>query len=135
MLTIRPEQQAMNIATEQSFIDWYVGTLMPDELPHFHEALSEDSLREMVSNGRRRAIACGFADPQCQAHFVTLMWLAGPGFADFPGFAEIVADRSPPERERIEAFYALDRELAAEAIARANDSAWFDPRFEQGGVP
>jgi hypothetical protein len=127
MLTLRPDQMALNIATERSFVDWYVGTFMPDELPHFHEALSEDSLREMVANGRRRAMAGGFADPQCQAHFVTLMWVAGPSFMEFPGFAEIAADTTSPERERIDAFYAVDPDLAAEAIAHANDSAWFAP--------
>jgi hypothetical protein len=131
MLTVRPDQTAIGIATERSFVDWYVDTFMPEELPHFHEALSDTSLREMVGNGRRRAIGYGFSDPRCQAQFVTLMWVAGPRFADFPGFAEIAADTASPESERIDAFYAVDPALAAEAIVRADDSGW----FSDGGRP
>ena len=125
MLRIRPQQQFLRILTEDGFVAWYVTEFMPDNLPQFHEALPEERLAAMVRAGHRTALGQGLSEPDAIAHFVTLMWLVGPNFRDFPGFREVLARTDLSDRQRIQALYQVDSDLAATAIVHADDGAWW----------
>lgn len=126
MMEIREDQITIPISNEEGFLDWYVGEFIPEHLPEFHEALDNESLREMTKNARDEAIRCGFNDPSSQVHFVTMMWNIGPNFHHFPGFQEITNDVSQPGPERIERFYnEVTDDQAADAILGADDNYWY----------
>lgn len=125
MLKMRPLHMLMRIVSEKGFVDWYVNDFMPDHLAEFHQALSTTSLEDMVRSGRKTAIAYGFSEPDSIFHFVTLMWIVGPNFMDFAGFKEALARKDIDDAGRIDALYSVDRELAAEAMVKADDTAWW----------
>jgi len=125
MLKMRLSQMLMHIMSEEGFVDWYVNKFMPDNLPEFHQNLSTTSLEDMVRSGRKIAIAHGFSEPDSIFHFVTLMWIVGPNFMDFAGFKEALEHKDLSDAQCIDALYSVDRELAAEAIVNADDTAWW----------
>lgn len=122
---MRPLHMLMRIVSEEGFVGWYVNEFMPDNLPEFHQALSTTSLEGMVRFGRKTAITHGFSEPDSIFHFVTLMWVVGPNFMDFAGFKETLERKDLDDARRINALYSVDRELAADAIVNADDTAWW----------
>jgi hypothetical protein len=125
VLSIRKEQMPMRLNEESGFIDWYINEFMPEYLPQFHETFNFEDLAKMVAHGRREALKYGFADPESQIHFVTLMWKIGPNFHHFPGFREIANATDQPGPMRIEQFYHVSDEEGADAVLGADDRFWF----------
>lgn len=128
MMRLSEKQKYARIATEPKFVAWYVDDFMPSQLPEVLRLFKRDKLVEMVAVGRRIAVDHGFTDPPSQAHFITLMWKIGAGFFTMPGFREIALDRTRPGPERINRFYAVSEDQAADAILAADDAVWFSYR-------
>lgn len=125
MFTLKPDQLLSRIRSEEGFVDWYVHHFMPDHLPTFHMALPAPALAERVRAGWHKAQHHRFTQPRAIFHFVTLMWLVGPGFDRCDGFWQVLARTDLDPGGRIDALYGVDRELAALAIVHADDSAWW----------
>lgn len=130
MMRITRKQKQAFVTSDAEFARWYVDAVMKPQLPQFHLAISEQGKLEMVTNGRIWARLHGFSDATAQAHFITLMWKIGPGFFVFPGFAEIARDTAADDQARVQAFYDVDPELAAQAILQPDDRYWYP--FENG---
>lgn len=128
-LRMRPRQiRALNAAKldpDAKFAYWYVEEFMRHKLAEYYYAVSDEGKREMVLNGRRYAQSFGLRDSPSQAHFITLMWTIGPNFFLSPGFREITYNEGIDGPAKISAYYAVDRELAADAIMNADDRYWY----------
>ena len=114
-----------HLAADSDFADWYVNSFMAQNLPTQYYSVSDQGKHEMVINGRKWARYCNFQDGEAQAHFITLMWKIGADFFCRPGFAEIAKRSAQDEMARIDAFYAVPRELAADAIMSPDDRYWY----------
>ena len=125
MLTIHPEQMTLKIAQEPGFVDWYSNDFMAEHLSEFHALFDNESLHEMVKNGRKEALNHGFKDPTSQVHFVTLMWHIGPDFHQFPGFQEIAHTSQQAEPERIDHFYQVSDTQWDDAVRNSDNRHWF----------
>lgn len=132
MLNLTNEQLLICIADESGFVDWYVERFMPEHLPEFVGLFPQEKLKDMIRRGRRIALRKRFTDPASQVHFVTLMWRVGANFFQMPGFSAIADDFSDTPSSRIDRFYAVPSDLAAEAILAADDQVWFWDEGEIG---
>lgn len=110
---------------DQDFADWYVESFMARFLPAQFHSVSAQGKREMVVNGRQWAKRCGFTSSEAQAHFITLMWKVGADFFRHPGFAQIANKRAKNDMTRIDAFYAVKPDFAADAIQNSDDRYWY----------
>ncbi|MQQ08042.1 hypothetical protein GFB49_06225 [Epibacterium sp. SM1979] len=124
-LQISRQVQQARVQKDPDFAEWYVEQVMRTQLQQFYWAVSNQGKREMVINGRHWARRYGLSDSEAQAHFISLMWKVGANFFVFPGFVDVVQDTSRNDMSRVEAFYQVDQEQAAEAIIGSDDRFWY----------
>jgi hypothetical protein len=111
MLVIRQEQiDTLIKGTDEEFVEFLVGHVK-EEFPEKTAARDDETLREMVRGGIRRAESHGFKTAEDTTAFISIMFEIAPNFDD-----------QPPIRE------VLDEEAWAEAEKNYNEKAWFPER-------
>lgn len=124
-LTLSHDQMVAHVRRDADFAHWYAENFMKTHLPQFYWSVSPEGRNEMVINGRRYAQYFGIADIPSQMHFVTLMWTIGANFFVFDAFRKIAVDRDLSGPQKIDAFYAVDPDLACDALMNPDDRYWY----------
>lgn len=131
VLQLSTEKMDARVETEAGFALWFAEQFMPVHLVEFHAAFPREKRIAAAVRARRTALHFGFSDPGSQAHFAALMWRVAANFFLFPGFREIVAQRSVDGPTRIDRFYKLvTPEQAADAVLQGDDTLLFSGPFD-----
>lgn len=125
MLRISQDQIASRVDTDDAFAEWYIRDVLRNHFPQDYWALSDESKREMVLNGRSYARSFGLTKNESQARFVTLMWLIGPNFYHFDGYSHALAEQNLTETMRLDKCFDLQKDLAVIAIQGADALFWY----------
>lgn len=130
------KQMMAHVEKDNTFAEWYVEEFMKKNLPDLYYSISSEGKREMTVNGRAYAREYGFNDSESQAHFITLMWNIGANFFMHDGFREIANNKTLTGAEKIDAFYAVPKDQAVQAIMNPDDHYWYPEMVDRrmGGL-
>lgn len=123
-LTLNLSQRSAPLNDDRAFARAYVEEVMKTHLPQDYWSLSPEGRMEMTMNGRRYARHFGIRDVPSQMMFITLMWEVGANFFMFSGFKEIAVSAAEGPA-KIDAFFEVESDLAAEAIMNADPRYWY----------
>lgn len=126
MLVIRQEQMDTLIkGTDEEFVDFLVEHVKEQE-PELEEEYDDESLREWVRVGLKRAESHGFQTAADLTAFVSLMFRIAPNFDEQPDIKAVFDDRGIPREqcfERLES-PAFPKKAWLEAEENYDENAW-----------
>jgi len=127
MVTIRKEQlEAFLPKSDEEIIDFIVKHLQ-DESPELIDRLPEDSLREMIGNGMKRARKYDLTALADVTGFVSIMFEISPLFDEIPEIQSVLCNKNLPPEARFSLLF--EKELD-EAWEKAADLSNLDARSE-----
>jgi hypothetical protein len=117
----------LHLQRDEDFADWFVDELMETtDLKDYKYKQDPEVLKWAVINARGYARHFRIAETEAQVEFVALMYTLGPCFFTYPGFREIATDPALTGKEKMEAFYAIDEELAVDVLVANDRSCWWE---------
>ena len=130
MLVIRQEQfDALIKGTDEEWVEFLVGHVK-EEFPEKTAERDDETLREMVKGGIRRAESHGFKIAEDQSAFVSIMFEIAPNFDEQPQIKAVLNDDQFAPEDRIERLWSplVPEEAWEEAEKNHNENAWFTGR-------
>ena len=130
MLVIRQEQlDALIKGTDEEWIEFLVGHVK-EEFPEKTEERHDESLREMVKGGIRRAESHGFKIAEDQSAFVSIMFEIAPNFDEQPEIKTVLDDENFTPEARLERLWSplVTEEAWEEAEKNHSEDAWFSEK-------
>lgn len=130
MLIIRQEQiDLLAMGTDEEFVEFLVEHVK-DENYELEEKYDDETLREMVRNGLKRAKRHGFKTAEDLTAFVSIMFAIAPNFDEQPQIKAVLNDENFPPEARIERLWSpvTTEEAWEEAENNYNENAWFPER-------
>lgn len=126
MLVIRQEQiDALIMGDEDEFVEFLVKHIK-DEDPELEKERDDETLREMVRGGIRRAKSHELSTSEDLTAFVSIMFEIAPNFDEQAEIKAVLKDEKTPPNERIEKLWTplVTDESWEEAEKNYNYDAW-----------
>jgi hypothetical protein len=130
MLVIRQEQiDALIKGTDEEFVEFLVGHVK-QEFPEKAAERDEETLREMVRGGIKRAERHGFTTAEDITAFISIMFEIAPNFDEHPQIKTVLDDEQFAPEARLERLWSplVTEEAWEEAEKNYNENAWFPER-------
>jgi hypothetical protein len=130
MLVIRQEQiDTLIKGTDEEFVEFLVGHVK-EEFPEKAAERDDETLREMVKGGIRRAESHGLTSAEDTTSFISIMFEVAPNFDEQPAIKAVLDDEKFPPEARIERLWSplVTDENWEEAEKNYNEKAWFPER-------
>ena len=130
MLVIRQEQlDALIKGTDEEWIEFLIGHVK-EEFPEKTEERDDETLREMVRGGIRRAESHGFTTAEDQTAFISIMFEIAPNFDEQPQIRTVLRDENFAPADRFERLWSplVPEEAWEEAEKNYREDAWFSER-------
>ena len=127
MLVIRQEQLDTLIkGTDEEYVEFLVGHVK-EEFPEKTAERDDETLREMVRGGIRRAESHGFTTAEDQTAFISVMFEIAPNFDEQPQIKAVLDDEQFSPEDRFERLWSplVPDEAWDEAAEKYNEDAWF----------
>lgn len=130
MLVIRQEQiDALIKGSDEEYVEFLVGHVK-EEFPEKTAERDDETLREMVKGGIRRAESHGFTTAEDQTAFISIMFEIAPNFDEQPAIKAVLDDQNFAPSDRFERLWSplVTDENWEEAEKNYNEDAWFPVR-------
>lgn len=135
MLVIRPEQMKQFIASDDADFAARLAGVLRQQLggllvlfPERNVPLSElkhSVLDVIIRRGMCRARAYGLESERSRSQFITLRFMLGPRFDEFPPFRKVLTDKSIPATQLLDEIYTRTTEQDwVQAIAGYDRHSW-----------
>lgn len=117
---------------EEKFVGLVVEHLQ-EESPELIANLVDDSLREMIANGLKKARSYGINTDAQLIGFVSIMFEIAPNFDEQPDIHKILSSDKIPANDKFELIFgdAVSEEAWAEAENNYDEEAWFPELKEE----
>lgn len=127
MLVIRQEQiDTLIKGSEEEWVEFLVRHVK-EEFPEKTAERDDETLREMVRGGIRRAESHGFTIAEDQTAFISIMFEIAPNFDEQPAIKAVLDDEKIPPSDRFERLWSplVTEEAWNEAEKNHDENAWF----------
>lgn len=126
MLKIRKEQLAAFLPKHDREIVDFIISHLQDESPELIDRIPEDGLREMVSNGIKRAGKYDLTSLADLTGFVSIMFEIAPNFDEIVEIQNVLSNQNVPQDKRFSMIFETELDDAWEKAANSyNPEAWF----------
>lgn len=126
MLVIRQEQiDTLTMGSEEEFVEFLVGHVKEED-PELEKEYDDDTLREMVRGGIKRAKSHELSTKEDLTAFVSVMFEVAPNFDEQSEIKAVLDDQSTPPNERFEKLWTplVSEESWEEAKENYDEKAW-----------
>ena len=117
------------MGTDEEFVEFLVGHIKEDH-PEIESERDDETLREMVRGGIKRAKSHKLKTAEDLTAFVSIMFEVAPNFDEQPEIKTVLDDKTFPPEERIERLWSpiVTEEAWEEAESNYDENAWFPER-------